>query len=836
MGLSDLIPDQVYDFYDSASDHIRDCYESADEFCWNLLDSVEDKGVPVASLWENVNISPVAIPIVFLVILAFLAFPMIAPSSQNTFSAMVLINDIGDYSDFEAKMMLESDQGKVFSKDIVFPEKKVEFDNLLKGSYSVDVQKDEKSICPTYSSSKNLVVEEDGSFLVFKLSSCLDEAVESGLDLESGLVIDSVKGTVKVSVYNSMNSDVIEGASIELKDYETKTVIASEITDSSGRVEFKAESDKKLYVFVSKEGFVDRSTNSFKVKAGSTETKTVSITPVEAAEKGRFKVCVKAGTTVAKQAEVIVFNEEDREIAQDKTANNGCVTFGEIPASTRVYSNVVGYSDYSDYRIKKLVRIFSGGLSDQEIVLFKGVPLRIKVLAAGEVVTGDVKVTLWSSLDEKIRGFESDGSLSVLSLPWTESIMLKPNFKYKVKVTGVPSKFKDFESKVYSMNFDGVDLPISLNFVVPPENLIIQDVRPNHTVALGKDFVLSAKVFAGTNPVKNAVVKYKIGNSSSVKSMVFDNDLLAYKVKIDAPLTDESLLFTIKAEWDLLGEHLVAEKIFTVMVSVNPEQKLSLIFYFGSEDEEHNGTNYTRKVPKGSDAGPVKVKVIKTLTSDGKSYGKILGPNDGVKVFASSVQFDFSNKKLTKYSKSEQVFVLNDLDVPSNPEFNFYVVDLRAVQTDDGDSAVGSALFKIKPVKSTSGELVFANVFASPMVVKPGEEVKLEAIVKWANSATSEATVEVTASSFSSESTNMKMDFKSQTGRYELTLTAPSEEGTYPIELDALLVYSAKEYEAAFNNLSIVVSENPEQVLRVAIENEDGDYGFIPLELTKPVD
>ncbi|MCD6229544.1 MAG: hypothetical protein J7K00_01960 [Candidatus Diapherotrites archaeon] len=827
MSVSDMIPDWLYDAYDSVFDYLTDFYEGADEFCWDALDSIEDKGVPSASLWENTGISPVAIPALFLVILAFLLFPMVFPA-QTTFSAVVLMDHIEDYQGFEAKLVLESDDGAQFSENVKSPERKVLFEGLAKGSYSVDLQKDGKSVCQKFLSLKTLVVEENESLLVFNLKSCLDEAVEENPDFSP----DYSSGVVKVTVHNSVNAGAVVSASVELKDFETKTVVSSGVSDGSGRADIRTESGKELYVFVSKEGFVDESTSSFKVKAGSVEVRNVSITPIEKAEKGRFNVCVKAGKTVAKQATVIVFNDEDHEIARGETTNTGCVLFKGIPANAQVYANVTGYSLYSDYRIKRLVRIFAGGLAEQKITLFKGAPLRIKVLAAGEAVTDKVKVTLWSSFDEKIRGSESDGSLSVSSLPWTEIIMLEPNFKYKVMVTGVPLEFKEFKSRIYSMDSKGVDLPIRLEFAVSPENLIIQDVMPNYAVALGEDFVLSAKVFAGTNLVKNAMVTYRSGDSSSFKPMVFDNGLLAYKAGISAPLTDKSMVFTIKAEWGVSGVHLSAEKTFTVTVSANSEQELSVVFYFGSEDEEHNGTSYTRDVPKGVDAGPVKVRVVRRVTDDGEAYGKILDLDDDVNVFASSVQFGFSDKKLTEYLSSECVFVLRDLDVPSNPEFSSYVVDLRAVQT-GSEPAVGSASFKLKPVESDSGELVFADVSASPLVVAPGEEVDVEAIVKWANSVSSEATVELSAPSFSPET--IEMTYSPQIGKYKAILTAPSEEGTYPIHLEALFVYSAMEYKAAFDGISIVVSENPEQMLRVAIKDGD-DYLFVPLEFTKPVE
>jgi len=364
---------------------IAGIYNSINDKCWELLDGLYDKGIPIAEYFEKYNIPPVVFPIAIIlviVLLLWLLWPAGAPAAEcGDGLCSVGENATSCPSDCggepapveELFTLLVKVSGPSLQGDItvrVYDENNNVKEQTGRKSnfpfYDFEPQKVRATVtCPNGKSdtSELQYVNEDNSQILLNAPmDCFGSLVstvcgDNRCEYPDETVVScpedcdpfvppedppappvSQYGTIDVTVIDAVTGEAIDGVIVSAKRSSDDGLEVQEST-SDGHTTLNIDANKEIYLNAYAEGYVpfsgeDNTSVTFYISEESMEFATIYMTPSGSSEGavGFFQVCVTQGEDPASEGVVSVYDivaAGDQIVAQGdlETTTDGCLIF-----------------------------------------------------------------------------------------------------------------------------------------------------------------------------------------------------------------------------------------------------------------------------------------------------------------------------------------------------------------------------------------------------------------------------------------------------------------------------------------------------------------------------
>jgi len=218
-------------------------------------------------------------------------------------------------------------------------------------------------------------------------------------------------------------------------------------TTFGGTAVLNVRSDNYYYLTASKLNYVSYNGRDTKFYVISNDRlyKPIKLTPLSSPDPAILRVCATSTKSItAGKISITELGGSELRYAYLTPSDGGCITFDDVPPGKTVRASLTSPpAGCASPSISNAVLLEPGEQEDVTINVAcdQGVAY-VKVIVQdrnGELLTDDVKVTLWNAVThDQIPGSSPDSSLSIGSGGYTEEITIPANTLVQAKASGVP--------------------------------------------------------------------------------------------------------------------------------------------------------------------------------------------------------------------------------------------------------------------------------------------------------------------------------------------------------------------------------------------------------------
>jgi len=465
--------------------------DKLNDMSWGMLDSLYDKGIPLADYFDKYRIPAVVFPILILLVILLVVWMFAMPAApaaecgDNICSPAagetaetcpedcleeepgvtpggftLIVQVAGSVTDPITVTLLDSDENIIASQS----GQKTSF------AFSNTAPQILKAVldCPsgkTDSSRPRVMTASDPLIALTVPSDCFATVSRQNPDGTTTEISTPVYGSIEATILDSNTMEPISNARVSAMRLNDNIPDQQAFTTGDGTALLNVYGDTHYYLSVKAEGYVDYSgiAKSFYLLQGDEVRKDVLLDPLASTgQTGELTVCATDGEDPLSEGTITLYDmgEGNEELDEADLGEDGCASF-VLPAGIVVRAALTDAPEgciniASDAEEEVTITADEPQAIDIETSCGGTATVKVRVLdMTSTVVTSDVTVTLWvEDTADQIPGSASDSSLAYDIEGYTEVVEVPAGVEIFARATGAPVGYADTDSASFAFSPD----------------------------------------------------------------------------------------------------------------------------------------------------------------------------------------------------------------------------------------------------------------------------------------------------------------------------------------------------------------------------------------------